>query len=419
MKVFKFGGASVKDIDGINNLAQILKNQDEDIVVVISAMGKMTNAFEALHLSYFNKQQDILEKYQYIYDFHMCLVHDLFSSDDEVFSKVEALFQQLSIHVNSMPSRDFNYEYDQVISFGELLSTTIISNYLSSIQIQNQWIDIRQILQTDSRWSEAKIDWDATKSLMQESITFDDTKLYITQGFIGGTTTGHTTTLGREGSDFSAAIIASVLSAERVDIWKDVPGVLNADPQYFTDTQKIDKMTYHEAVELTYFGAKVIHPKTLKPLENSKIPLHVRSFIDHTQEGTLISYDGQTDQHLPIRILKKDQMLITIGMHDMSFMNEESLSSVFQIFSDLNFKINLIQHSALNVSLSVNRPKRRLNELLDSLRRHFVVRYNEGLELLTIRHFTEDMIKEEVRSAIYIEQRTRNTARFLVKSVSE
>ena len=280
-------------------------------------------------------------------------------------------------------------------------------------------MDIRFILKTSDNWRDAKVNWELTNQLMKKALTFENESIYVTQGFLGATTSDLTTTLGREGSDYTAAIIGSVLEAEKVEIWKDVPGILNADPEYFKNPKKIDRMSYREAVELTFFGAKVIHPKTIKPLENKNITLHVRSFIKPEASGTIIGPEINNDykKRLPVYIIKTRQVLITVSQPDFSFMDEESLAWIFGIFSDLHMKINMIQHSALNLSVSIDIPEHGVLELIDRLAEQFEVRYNDGLDLITIRYYTPEAIENEIsKRTVYLEQKSRRIARFLVGS---
>ncbi|MDA3817695.1 MAG: aspartate kinase [Prolixibacteraceae bacterium] len=417
MQVFKFGGASVKDAKSLKNMASIISGYDDKLVVVVSAMGKMTNAFEDLVKAYFKGDALKWDKFNLIKNFHNQIIDGLFESNDEIYPVIDALFFKIEDRLSRMPSLNFDFEYDQLVSYGEILSTTIISYYLNKEEISNKWIDIRFLLRTDDNWREANVDWELSGKLIPETLNFKDERLYITQGFIGATTSDLTTTLGREGSDYTAAILGHVLEAEQVVVWKDVPGILNADPQYFEHPRKIASMTYREAVELTFFGAKVIHPKTIKPLENSGIPLHVRSFLKPDAKGTIIGSDEseKPGKQIPVYIMKTRQVLITISQPDFSFMNEESMAWIFAAFSELRMKINMIQQSALNLSISTDIPEHGVLQLVERLAESFEVRYNDGLELITIRHYTPEAIEAEIdHRNVYLEQKTRNTARFLV-----
>lgn len=417
MRVFKFGGASVKDAKGVKNLASIVANTEGKLVVVISAMGKMTNAFEDLVKAYFKKDEGKWNKFLWIKNFHNEIMDELFDSSDEVFLKVDSLYQNIEDRLFRTPSLDFDFEYDQLVGFGELISTRIVSEYLNKQGVSNRWMDVRFCVKTNDKWRDGAIEWELTDKLVKDAFTFDDTAIYVTQGFLGSTVADLTTTLGREGSDYTAAILGQVLEAETVSVWKDVPGILNADPQYFEKPKKIDHMTYREAVELTFFGAKVIHPKTIKPLKNNNIPLHVRSFLKPEAAGTVI--DGNRDESIrkiPVFIMKTRQVLITISQPDFSFMDEESMSWIFGIFHDLDLKINLIQHSALNLSVSIDTPEHGVLDLVEALSEQFEVRYNDGLDLITIRNYNDEAIEREIaHRTVYVEQKSRRIARYLVK----
>lgn len=418
MRVFKFGGASVKDAKGVKNLASIVSKSEGQLVVVVSAMGKMTNAFEELIRAYFKKEERKWELLSEIKNYHNTIMDDLFDSNDEIFTELDAFFFRIEDRLDRKPSLDYDFEYDQFIGYGELISTKIVSAYLNKKGVKNRWMDIRFSLKTDDKWREAGINWPLSEELIKEAFNFSDEQIYITQGFIGATNSDLTTSLGREGSDYTAAILGSILKAEKVEIWKDVPGILNADPQYFQNPVKINEMSYREAVELTFFGAKVIHPKTIKPLKNSNIPLYVRSFLKPEASGTHIGPESpiETSKKIPVFIMKTNQVLITLSQPDFSFMDEESLSWVFGIFADLDQKINLIQLSALNLSVSIDIPEHGVLELIERLSEQFEVRYNDGLALITIRYYTPEAIEREINHRlVYVEQRTRRIARFLVK----
>lgn len=418
MRVFKFGGASVKDAKGVKRLASIVANSDGKLVIVVSAMGKMTNAFEELIKQYYKSDEQRWEQLTLIKNYHFQIIEELFSPSDDIFTQVDELFFKIEDRMHRIPSLDFDFEYDQLIGCGELLSTKIVSAYLNKMGIGNKWLDVRFILRTDDKWRDAKVNWEQTELLMHEAFSFIDTNIYLTQGFLGATMSNLTTSLGREGSDYTAAIIGHVLKAEKVEIWKDVPGILNADPQYFKEHKKINWMSYREAVELTFFGAKVIHPKTIKPLENSNIPLHVRSFLKPDSSGTIIGpeKDNPGSKSIPVFVMKPRQVLITVSQPDFSFMDEKSMAWIIGIFSKLDMKVNLLQHSALNLSVSVDIPEKGILDIIEQLSEQFDVRYNDNLELITIRHYTPAAFEQEIaHRKVYVEQRTRNIARFLVK----
>ena len=419
MRVFKFGGASVKDADGVRNLASIVSQNEGDLVVVVSAMGKMTNALEELIKLYFKRDDHRWEQLSLIKNYHNQILDELFDSNDSIYADVDSVYFHIEDRMDRTPSMDYNFEYDQLIGYGELLSTKIVSAFLNKSGIKNKWRDIRFYMKTDDKWRESNVNWELSDELIKKGFDFSDERIYLTQGFIGSTMTDLTTSLGREGSDYTAAILGNILNAEKVEIWKDVPGILNADPNYFENPVKIDEMSYREAVELTFFGAKVIHPKTIKPLYNKNIPLHVRSFIDPSSTGTIIGaeQDKEYANPIPVYVLKTKQVLITISQPDFSFMDEESMTWAFGTFVELGMKINLIQQSALNLSVSIDQPEHGVLELIDRLAEQFEVRYNDSLSLLTIRHYTPEAIQKEIgNKTIYVQQRTRSIARFLIKS---
>lgn len=418
MRVFKFGGASVKDAKGVKRLASIVANSDGKLIIVVSAMGKMTNAFEELINLYYKSDEQRWEQLALIKNYHSQIIEELFSPSDDIFTQVDELFFKIEDRMHRIPSLDFDFEYDQLIGYGEILSTKIVSAYLNKMGNENEWLDVRFILRTNDKWRNAEVNWKQTELLMHEAFSFANTNIYLTQGFIGATLSNLTTSLGREGSDYTAAIIGHVLNAEKVEIWKDVPGILNADPQYFKKHKKINWMSYREAVELTFFGAKVIHPKTIKPLENSNIPLHVRSFLKPDSSGTIIGpeKDNPGIKSIPVFVMKPRQVLITVSQPDFSFMDEKSMAWIIGIFSKLDMKVNLLQHSALNLSVSVDIPEKGILDIIEQLSEQFDVRYNDNLELITIRHYTPAAFEQEIaHRKVYVEQRTRNIARFLVK----
>ncbi len=418
MKVFKFGGASVKDAGGVKNLASIVRSYPDDLVIVVSAMGKTTNALESLTKNYFNgNKEGVAIDLNTIKLYHLEIITALFGDDSsELYDVISADFETLETRINRAPSLDFDFEYDQIVCLGELLSTKITSAYLNYAGVPNKFKDIRSGLRTDATWREGNIDWELSTELIQSQFNFAENRIYLTQGFIGATITDLTTTLGREGSDYSAAIIANILNAESVTIWKDVPGIMNADPNKFEVTQKLDMLSYREAVEMTYYGAKVIHPKTMKPLVEKNIPLYVRSFLNPGEQGSVICNIDHVMNYVPVVIVKEDQVLITISPLDFSFMAEESMSEIYQLFAQYRMKVNLVQQSAMNFSVAIDRPERRFENLIDDLKKNFTVHYNSDLELLTIRYYNEETISRMILDrSVFVAQRTRTTARFLVK----
>ncbi|WP_244880330.1 aspartate kinase [Saccharicrinis fermentans] len=416
IQVYKFGGASVKDASGIKNVCNIIKKISNPLVVVVSAMGKTTNAMEKLTEA-FVQQNPVQMKtsFEAIFDYHNQIVRKLFEKDDPFMSKFDQLLKTLWERVQLNPGLNYDFEYDQIVSFGEIISTHIVSAYANSIGIANQWLDVRHLIKTDESYRDANVNWDLSSQFVHDNIDFKQQQVYITQGFIGSTINNITTTLGREGSDYSGAVLAHVLNADSLSIWKDVPGVLNADPRWYPFAQKLKEISYSEAVELAYYGAQVIHPKTLKPLQNKNIPLFVKSFLDEELEGTVIRTEESGELDVPVYILKQDQLFITISPKDFSFILEDNLSDIFAIFSRNRIKINLMQNSALNFTVCVNNV-RDISKLISDLQKDFVVKYNEQVELLTIRNYTDASIQEMIQGKEVVDsQLSRKTARFVVK----
>jgi aspartate kinase len=414
MKVFKFGGASVKNAASVRNVGQIISAYNDNIVVVVSAMGKTTNLMETLVKAYFegDKIKDVI--FQEFKNYHTDICSELF--DGKTPEPVKNIFSELKNKLEKTPSLDFNFEYDQMVSFGEMASTRIVSDFLNSINQKNRWIDIRTCLRTDDKFRDASVDWSWTKKLVQQVFDFEKESLFITQGFVGATTSNLTTTLGREGSDFTAAILGNVLNAEDVSIWKDVPGVLNADPKKMADAVKLDELSYREAIEMSYSGAQVIHPKTMKPLHNKQIPLLVKSFVSPKEDGTLIHSIDHKLQLQPVFIVKEDQVLLTISPKDFSFISIEDINQIVEVLQKFRVKINLIQQSAIDFNLVVDFPEADLNEVLQLFSENYIAHYNTGLTLQTIRHFTEDVLQKMKKDKkIYLEQNSRRTARLLIK----
>ncbi len=425
LKVFKFGGASVKDADSVRNVATILKKHaPEKLVVIVSAMGKTTNALEKILNAWYEKDERLNTLVQEIITYHQEIILTLFPDKNHpVHFNTDLLFGELEGHLNTPPVLDYDFDYDQVVSFGELISTTIISEFLISEGFNCKWFDVRELIQTNNTWREGKVNWDITGSQIRERVaTFlndsDITPAFaLTQGFLGSTADGATTTLGREGSDFSAAIFAYALQADEMVIWKDVPGLLNADPKYFSVTEKLAILSYREAIELSYYGATIIHPKTIKPLQNKDIPLRIKSFVDPASEGSVIHQNTSADSLIPSFIFKVDQVLISISPRDFSFINELSLSEILAVFAANSIHISLMQNSAISFSVCIDYNERRLSQLFKALKKEYKVRYNTGLELITIRHYdqaTIDRVMEDGKT-ILLEMRSRNTAQFVVR----
>jgi aspartate kinase len=419
MRVFKFGGASVKDAEAVKNVASIIHNHDGRLVVVISAMGKVTNALEKVANAYYYKKDDLARCIDEVKQYHHNIMQQLFVASHPVYVTVNNLFVEIEWTVEELP-RSYGFVYDQIVSIGELVSTAIISAYLNDIGIKNTWLDARSCIQTDNNYRNGNIDWELTDKLVNEIVgnTFKQTQVIITQGFIGGTSENYTTTLGREGSDYTAAIFAYCLNAENVTIWKDVSGVLNADPKFFSDAQKLEQISYHDAIELTYYGATVIHPKTIKPLENKNIPLYVKSFIKPDSSGTVIGKDLQTKPFIPSYIFKSNQVLISIAATDFSFIAEDCLSKIFGLFAKAGCKINLMQNSAISFSVCVDNDPFTLPDLLMELKKEYRVLYNDNLVLYTIRHYNTFTLEQLTKDReILLEQRSRNTAQVVMRAV--
>lgn len=420
MKVFKFGGASVKDAAAVQNVADILQLfEGEKLAIVISAMGKTTNAMEQIAHSYWERNQKTFEeRVEERRSFHLEIMNSLFNdSSAPIFEEINGIFDQLKGHFDGLISENFDFEYDQIVSLGEVVSTKIISAYLASRGLSCRWADARELIATDRKFREAEVDWELSTSHFEKRFLphYDSYDIQITQGFIGSNDKS-TTTLGREGSDFTAGIIAYCCDAESVTIWKDVPGMLNADPKWFDNTVKLDQISFREAIELSYYGASVIHPKTVKPLQNKNIPLHVKSFVNPEEEGTVIQESMSSDHLIPSFIFKMDQVLFSFTPKDFSFIVEKNLSDIFDRLSKVNAKINLMQNSALSFSILVDAQKVNIEQILEQFEDSYQVKFNEGLELVTIRHYDQATIdRVTVDKDVLLQQKTRETARLIVK----
>ncbi|MCO4291714.1 aspartate kinase [Solitalea sp. MAHUQ-68] len=422
MQIFKFGGASVKDANGVKNLAKIVKEYGpKELLIVVSAMGKTTNALEDLTKAFFNRSEDVHEIFDQIKKYHFDIIDGLFEGSEiqVAHDEVSNTFVEIDWIIEDEPHDDYDFVYDQIVSIGELVSTKIVAHYLNTQQ-PTKWIDARSYIQTDNTYREGKVDWDLSSNLIKNELSgILNGSIIVTQGFIGSTSENFTTTLGREGSDYSAAIFAYSLDAERMTIWKDVPGVLNADPKWFDDTQKLDQLSYLDAIELAYYGATVIHPKTIKPLQNKQIPLYVQSFLKPEESGTVISNES-AKKIIPSFIFKVKQVLISISPTDFSFIVEENLSDIFELFHDHGVKINTMHNSAISFSVSVDFDERKTPALIDSLKKTFKVRYNDNLELITIRHYNQETIDRVlVDKDILLEVRSRHTIQMVVKDLSK
>lgn len=419
MQVYKFGGASVKDADGIKNLAKILRLTSlKNIVVVISAMGKTTNALEEITFSYFHQDEKFYQLFNDVKKYHFDILNELFENNipTSVFDDINNTFVEIEWMIEDEPVDEYAFIYDQIVSIGELLSTKIVSHYLNHIGINSKWLDVRSYIQTDNNYKEANVNWDKTCELITKSIPeITSNQIAIIQGFIGNTSENFTTTLGREGSDYTAAIFANCLNADNLTVWKDVPGILNADPKIFDGTQKLDELSYAEAIEMTFYGATVIHPKTIKPLQNKHIPLFVKPFMAPEETGTIIKSE-EVIISTPIIITKNNQVLVSLNSKDFSFITEENLFNIYKIFSKKAVKINMMQVSALSFSACFDFDEAKFIQLKDDLEQEFSFKYNHNLKLITIRHATEESIKRYIDAdRIVLEQRSRLTAQFVLK----
>lgn len=418
MLVFKFGGASVKDAAGVANLASIVKKYPgEQLLIVVSAMGKTTNALEKLTRAYVDGSDELDTVYNEIKDYHQQILTGLFEPGHPVFNDVANTFVEIDWMIEDEPHDDYDFIYDQIVSIGELVSTRIVAAYLNQTGIKTQWLDVRGYIHTDNNYREGNVDWNKTRESVSGGIPAMLNKgVVVTQGFLGGTSENFTTTLGREGSDYTASILASCLGAESVTTWKDVPGILNADPKHFADTIKFDELSYTEAIEMTYYGASVIHPKTIKPLQNAKIPLLVKSFNDPEAKGTVISETGNTIFEKPVIILKQNQVLLSISATDYSFISEDHLSEIFKLFAQNHVKVNTMQTSALSFTVCFDLHPERFEKLLAGLKPNFKVKYNNNLALITIRHYKLGALRELIADkTVLLEQVSRNTAQVVVK----
>jgi aspartate kinase len=393
MKIYKFGGASVKDAGNIKNIATILQKEGtKNTLIVISAMGKMTNAFEEVVDAYYQKLDELPTKLHFIEEFHKNIMDELFDKEDLIYSKVDILFSELSWFLERNTSQRYNYVYDQIICFGELLSTRIVSAYLSKIGMENNWFDVRNYIKTDSNYRDAKVNWELTERIINTKV--DSQKLNITQGFIAANDTENTTTLGREGSDYTAGIFAYCLNAASVTIWKDVEGVLNADPRVFEETTLLKQISYEETIEMAFYGASVIHPKTIQPLQEKEIPLFVRSFIQPQGVGTKVSRGTTLEPYTPCLIVKKNQVLVSIAANDFSFIVENNISYLFQKLHDYGLKVNLIQNSAISFSICVDNKFNNFDAFYSELKNEFKIDFQEKVDLYTIRHFNDAIVEE-------------------------
>lgn len=421
MRVFKFGGASIETVERAKNAAGIiLDNADEKLLVVISAKGKTTNALEEIAREYFNANEEkAAQLFQDLKNNHneyaAALLEDNFA---HISDKLNELYLEIEWIINEAPVRGYDYYYDQIVSVGELLSTLIISYFLNKKEKRASWVDVRDIIKTDANYRDANIDWQYTANNVETIILplFDQVNIVITQGFIGSTDENNSVTLGREGSDYTAAVLANMLDAKSVTIWKDVPSLLNADPKIFPNTVPIEEITFHEVIEMAYYGAQVIHPKTIKPLQNKNIPLYVKCFLDPTLKGTLIHNTDHKINYPPILVLKTKQILLQVTTKDYSFITEDNLSNIYALFHQCKIKINLIQNAAISFVACIDSHTSNLDDLLNLLKENYEVKRNEDLFLFTVRHYRQEVLREELKNrTVLLTQKTRQTIQMVVK----
>ena len=418
MKIFKFGGASVKDAESIKNVASVLNYTGYDnTIIVVSAIGKTTNLLEKLVKDYVSKSENLKNTFHELIDSHLKILNELnFNNNSKLIIDVKKIIQKIKFFLDNNKSPNYDFIYDQVVSFGEIISTTIVSQYLNSTGILNKLIDAREIIKTDSYYRDSNVDWETSQTKIKK--TFNSNGVYVTQGFIGSDYNNFTTTLGREGSDYTAAIIAYSIDAKEVIIWKDVPGVLNADPKEFKKTKLLNKISYREAIELAYYGASVIHPKTLQPLQKKEIPLIVKSFMDPKGKGTVVSKGSDIDPLIPCYIVKKNQVLLRLSSLDFSFIVENNISEIFHLLDKFKMKVDLIQNSAISFSVCINDKYNSLDQLISELKPKFKVQLFEEVSLYTIRHFNSDKsgLLSKKNDNLLLEQRLENTLQLVIKN---
>lgn len=420
IKVFKFGGASIRDISRIANVGEIIsKYRAEKTIIVVSALGKTTNALEDVVNSFFYNPSELKEKMDFVKSTHLEIMKELFAPDHEIYNTINDMWVEIDWIIEESPQDPYDYIYDQIVPIGEMMSSLILAEYVKKIGIKCAWIDARDMIKTDSIYREASIIWDSTiknsKSMLYAA--FEENDVVVTQGFIGSTSDNNTVTLGREGSDFSAAILSYCIDAEDMTIWKDVPGILSADPRLFDNVVKIDQLSYLEAVEMTYYGASVIHPKTIKPLQNKNIPLRVKSFLEPEGQGSLIS--NRQDLHYPpIVVVEKDQTLLSISPKDFSFVVEHHLARLFQLFAKHRLFVNMMRNTAVSFSVIVTNIPERIDALLEELSTDFNTYKEEGLELITVRHYTQEVVDNLKKDKLVLqEEAIHNTIQMVVKDV--
>lgn len=416
MRVFKFGGASVRDAEGIINLYNIVTKENDSLVIIVSAFGKTTNALERLHLAWRYSDPGFQSLFREIMSYHLQVAEKLFGNLSPVLEMINGIFLEFTDNLQRRKPDDFDHDYDMIVSNGELWSTIIVEAYLRSRGLNANLVDARELIITDKRHRDAGVLWEASQHAVRERITFNKVDLYVTQGFIGATTEGEATTLGREGSDYSAALFANMLDARDVVVWKDVPGVMNADPDWMPSAVVLPHISYLEAAEMTYSGAKIIHPKTIKPLHNKKIPMLVRSFADQSCAGTIISEDAPHGDMCPVYVKKEGQILISLIPKDLSFVMGENLARLFYLIAQSGVKVNLVQTGAVSINICADYEEPKVSEVMEEMKQDYSILYNDGVEMLTVRHCTDEaaMMVAGTRE-VFLSQKTRNTLRLVVR----
>ncbi len=419
MIVFKFGGASVKSAEAIRNVAEIIDDYNgQKLMLIISAMDKSTNALEALLNAKIHGDKDFELRFNKIKDFHIKIIEALFPNDySKIFDEVNNIFNNLSKSINKSHN-NFYKSYSKIVSYGEILSSIILHNYLLFRGLKSSWQDAGDFIITENKFINAEVDWDYCPTIISKDLKplFNDFDVIVSQGFAAKNKAGEITTLGREGSDYSAAIFAYGLNAKELTIWKDVPGLLNADPKYFNDTIKLNKISYRQTIELAYYGASVIHPKTIQPLKKKSIPLNIKSFLNPKDDGTLVHQDAQLETIIPSFILKKNQVLLSVSARDFAFIAEDSLSIIFKKLNEYNLKVNLMQNSAISFSICLDNNKDIIQSFIIDLQNIFKVKYNENMELITIQNYNQDIIDDLIGNRdVFLEQKSRTTVQLLVR----
>ena len=414
IKVFKFGGASIMDVQNIKNVGNILQEYaNQELVIVFSAMGKVTNMLEDVVDSYVQKSTNTNIVLQKVKDFHSIILRGIFKESHPIFDIVNNLFVEIEWVLEDEPNQDYAYDYDQIVSVGEFLSTQIMSAYLQQVGFENSWLDVRDLIRTDNTHRNAKIDWETTTDLIKRNVK---TKHSITQGFLGCTSENFTSTLGREGSDFSAAILAFCLEASEVVIWKDVPGMMNADPKYFPDAKLLSQVSFDEAIELAFYGAKVIHPKTIQPLKQKNIPLRIKSFVKPEAEGSIVKSKIDKMSDMPSFIVKENQILISISDVDLSFIVGNHMNQIFSLLAKNNVEVNLMQNSAVSFSICVDNDLHKIPQLIKDFQQFYEVLYNADLSLFTLRHYNDNSFDSFLQDKdVVLEQKSLNTIQLIAR----